>query len=126
MKTPEDLSPDFSEWPQSWMGEKRDVPCGQGILEAFRPFIQSLLAAGLSVRTIKRHMDSLWLLGGEIIRDVTTNKDYERSSPLESLREAVGPDGGPYCRHLDSEAEMASFDATCRKLHRFLLGDVVT
>jgi hypothetical protein len=120
MKTLEEIIPDFSVWPKSWMGGARDVPYGQGILEVFRPFIQTLLASGVSVKTIKRHVDNLWLLGGEIIRDAHINKDYAHISPLESLREAVGLDGGPYCQHLSSEAEMASFDATCRKLHRFL------
>jgi hypothetical protein len=32
----------------------------------------------------------------------------------------VGPDGGPHCRDLDSDAEIESFDSTCRKLHRYL------
>jgi hypothetical protein len=102
------------------MGNKRDIPYGQGIIEVFRPFIQTLLASRLSEKTIKHHLENLWLLGGEIIRDVHMNKDYENISPLESLREAVELDGGPFCRHLRSESEIKSFDATCRKLHRFL------
>ena len=39
---------------------------------------------------------------------------------FNKLKEAIGPDGGPYCRHIDSEAALSSFDSTCRKLHRFL------
>jgi hypothetical protein len=34
--------------------------------------------------------------------------------------ENIGLDGGPYCRHLETEAELDSFDATCRKLFKFL------
>jgi len=40
--------------------------------------------------------------------------------PEEDLRRNVDEDGGPYCRHLHSEAQEKSYDATCRKLHRFL------
>ena len=64
-------------------------------------------------------MDNLWLLGGEIIRNVNTFDEYD-ISPDQKLRDSVGPDGGPYCRHLDSEPEVESFHATCRKLHKFL------
>jgi hypothetical protein len=64
-------------------------------------------------------MDNLWLLGGEVIRDVCENGHYDLP-PLTELRDAVDSHGGPYCRHISSEREMNSFDATCRKLHAFL------
>ena len=122
MKTPEDIYKDFPKWPKSWMGIKEDVAYGQGILQVMRPFIERLIADGLSDKTIKRHMDNLWLLGGEIIRDVSMDEEYDKISPPDKLRKSVGPDGGPYCRHLDSDSQMRSFDSTCRKLHRFLEG----
>lgn len=122
MKTPEDIYSDFPEWPIRWMGIEKDVPYGQGILQVMRPFIESLIAEGLSIKTIKRHMNNLWLLGGEIIRDVSMNNEYEKIFPSENVRKSVGPAGGPYCRHLDSESEVTSYDSTCRKLHNFLEG----
>ena len=36
------------------------------------------------------------------------------------MRDSVGPDGRPYCRHLHSDSEGKSFHATCRNLHKFL------
>jgi len=66
MKTPEDICPDFPEWPQRWRGVEDDVP------------------------------------------------------PLAKLLECVDSDGGPLCRHIDSEWALKSFDATCRRLHKFL------
>jgi hypothetical protein len=102
------------------MGMDEDVPYGQGIVDAMKPFIEALIAEGLSDRTLRKHMDNLWLLGGEIIRDVSMSEEYEGITPADKLWESLGPDEGPYCRHLHSEVEQRSFDTTCGKLHRFL------
>ena len=101
------------------MGVERDLEYGKQLLEVIQPFAEHLASSNLSKKTINRHLTNLWLLGGEIIRDVSLYKEY--STPAsEKLRNSVGSDGGPYCRHLHSEAELESFDSTCRKLHRFL------
>ena len=119
MKTPEDICPDFPEWPDRWQGEEEDVAYGQGLLAAMRPFVSDLIARGLKERTIRTHMDNLWLLGGEIIREVNTHEGYD-IAPAENLWRNIDEGGGPYCRHLHSEAQERSYDSTCRKLHRFL------
>ena len=121
--TLESICPDFQEWPDSWKGEDKDVPFGEGLIEAFRPFFQSLIDAGWTKKTIRNHIDNLWLLGGEIIREVNDDNEYRRFTPRQKLLDSIGPEGGPYCRHLDSEEESRSFDATCRKLYRFLQED---
>ncbi len=64
-------------------------------------------------------MNNLWLLGGEIIRAVNTYEEYS-IPPAVNLRDSVDEEGGPYCQHLHSEEEQRSYNATCRKLHRFL------
>ena len=119
MKTPEDISPDFTKWPERWRGVKRDVRYGEGLLDVMRSFILHLIATGLKEKTIRNHMDNLWLLGGEVIRNVQETDEYD-VPPLTKLRKSVNASGGPYCRHIDSEWAMNSFDATCRKLHKFL------
>jgi hypothetical protein len=121
MKTVEDICRDFPQWPETWKGFDKDVPYGRGITEIFRPFIEALMAKGLSHRTIKLHCTNLWLLGGEIMRDVNTH-DHYRTEPIEKIMDAIGLDGGMYCRHLDTEDEMKSYDATCRALYKFLIG----
>ena len=118
--TIETICPDFREWPDSWKGEDKDVPYGKGLIEAFRPFVQSLIDAGWTKKTIRNHIDNLWLLGGEIIREVNDDNEYRRFTPRQKLLDSIGPEGGPYCRHLDSEEESRSFDATCRKLYKYL------
>lgn len=114
-----DICPDFSEWPKRWMVIEQDFDYGNQLLEEMGPFANFLAESGLAKKTIERHLSNLWLLGGEIIRDVSFDNEY--STPAsEKLRQSVGPDGGPYSGHLDSEAEMRSFDSTCRKLHKYL------
>ena len=117
MKKPEDICSDFNEWPYIWMGMKEDIPYGKEILNKMRPFIEYLIEIGLGRKTIRNHMDNLWLLGGEIIRDVSMHNDY-KVLPETRLRGAIGLDGGPYCSDLNKQ-ERNSFDVTCRKFHKF-------
>jgi len=102
------------------MGFSEDIPFGKKIVDIFRPFIEDLIDSKYAEKTIKRHIDNLWLLGGEIIRDVNMDTDLRSSDALNLLMENIGSDGGPFCRHLDTEDEQRYFDATCRKLYKFL------
>lgn len=85
-----------------------------------RPFISALLAEESTDRTVQKHLGNLWLLGGEIIRDVSMSEEYDEISPADKLKDSISPDEGPLCRHITSAAEQRSFDATCGKLCRFL------
>ena len=119
MKTPESICPDFLEWPERWAGVEEDVAYGRGVRDAMRPFVAHLIAQGLKEKTVRSHMDNLWLLGGEVVRSAGMSEEYG-VPPEENLRRHVDEEGGPYCRHLHAESEQTSFDATCKKLHRFL------
>jgi hypothetical protein len=115
---PEEICPDYREWPKSWMGVDEDLVYGRNVLDVFTRFVEFLLEKGLKKRTVRKHMNNLWLLGGEIIREVTMGDEYD-VPVMGRLRQTVGPYGGPFCQHLDTEAEIRSFDATCRKLDKF-------
>lgn len=119
MNSPEQIVQNFCEWPNSWCGVEKDIPYGEGIIEAMRPFIMDLINRGLKKSTIRNHMDNLWLLGGEIIRAVSTHDDY-KTAPEEILRQSVDQEGGLCCRHVTSETDIRSYDATCKKLYKFL------
>lgn len=119
MMTPEDVCPDLSEWPNSWAEVQKDVAYGHALLDVIRPFMVYLIYRGLKLKTLRRHFDNLWFLGGEIIRAVSTDDQYA-VAPEEILRSSIDDDGGPFCRHLDSEIQEQSFDATCRLLHKHL------
>ena len=93
---------------------KEDIPYGKRLIELFRPFIETMISSGLRDKTIRNHIDNLWLLGGEVIRDVSMYEQYD-TPPDIKLNDSIGPDGGPYCNDLHPGSEQASFDRTCRK-----------
>jgi hypothetical protein len=112
--------PDLDQWPHSWMGEPRDLHPGQQILECFKPFLLYLLGANLSGKTLRKHRDNLWLLGGELIADLDDDAALRRKPIAKLLLSVLAADGGPLLSHRADDDEQLSFDSTCRKLHRFL------
>ena len=102
------------------MGLEKDLPVGQALLVCLRPFIEHLASSTLSRKTIRRHVDNLWLLGGEIIRDLNYDPSLRKKTADRLLRDVVQEDGGPLI-HNGSEQQQRSFDATSRKFHRFLI-----
>ena len=101
------------------MGIEQDLEYGKNLLEIIRPFAEHIAESNLSNKTVNKHLTNLWLLGGEIIRNVSLHEEYSIPAS-KKLKKSVGSDGGPYCRHIESEYQMKSFDSTCRKLHNYL------
>ena len=66
--TVQQYCPDLEVWPERWKFDEHDIAPGQAIVEFFKPFMLSLLAKNLSLKTLRRDRDHLWLLGGELIR----------------------------------------------------------
>jgi hypothetical protein len=110
---------DLNDWPRSWMGFPKDIPPGEKIVASFRPFLDHLLALNLSRKTLRKHVDNLWLLGGELIRDLHETPSL-RKRPIADLVFEALEEGGPLLYHGDSEAQQRSFESTCRKFRRFL------
>jgi hypothetical protein len=105
-------------WPQSWMGLEEDLPPGQQLLTLFRPFLAHLAASQLAPKTIQRHVDNMWALGGEFIRDLHYDPPM-RKKPVKQVLLKMIEYGGPLLYH-GGEAEQTSFDSTCRKFRNFL------
>src|SRR5476649_499406 len=59
--------PDLDDWPAKWQIEPADIAVGNQIVQTLTPFLLSLLDQGLAAKTVRRHCDNLWLLGGELI-----------------------------------------------------------
>jgi hypothetical protein len=118
--------PDLATWAASWCGEERDVIPGEAIVEVFTPFLQNLLGQGLSRKTRNLHRDNLWLLGGEIIRDINETPKLRKRPVAELIREAIVNNAGPLIHGGFSEQEQRSFDSTCKKLNRFLTAQANT
>ena len=101
------------------MGLEKDLPPGEQLVMLFRPFLEHLAASNLSPKTIQKHVDNLWALGGEFIRDLHNDASLRRRTVDQVLLKMIEY-GGPLLYH-GGEDQQRSFDSTCRKLRRFLL-----
>ena len=111
---------DLDGWPRSWMGWEKDLPASEKLMACFRPFLEHLVASDLSPKTIQKHVDNIWALGGEIIRDLNENPSLRKKPVEKTLLDRIDDGGGPLLYGCDSEELQNSFDSTCRKLRRFL------
>jgi hypothetical protein len=103
------------------MGEGKDIPPGEKLVACFRPFLDALAGSDLSQKTIQKHVDNLWALGGEIIRILNETPSLRRKRIEEILDDRIDEEGGPLVYALESEElQQRSLDSTCRKLHLFL------
>ena len=110
----------LNEWPRSWMGLEKDVAAGEKLVGCFRPFLERLVrSAELSPETIQKHVDHLWVLGGEIIRDLHETPSLRKKNIEQILSDVIDDEGGPLIYGVSSEQQQRSFDSTCRRLHRF-------
>lgn len=112
--------PDLASWAASWCGDERDIIAGEQIVVVFTPFLQNLLDQGLSRKTRNQHRDNLWLLGGEIIRDINETPKLRKLPVAQLISEAIAHDTGPLIRGCVNDIEQRLFDSTCRKLKRFM------
>jgi hypothetical protein len=103
------------------MGREKDLPPGEELVARFRPFLEALVVSDLSPKTIQKHVDNLWALSGEIIRDLNEDPSLRRKSIEQILDDRINEEGGPLIYALESEEPLQrAFDSTCRKLYRFL------
>ena len=100
------------------MGMEKDLPPGEALVSCFRPFLEGLVVSDLSPKTIQKHVDNMWALGGEFIRHLNDDPSL-RKRPVEQHLFKMIEEGGPLLYHC-SEDQQRSFDSTCRKFRRFL------
>jgi hypothetical protein len=110
---------DLNGWPRSWMGLEKDLPPGEQLVTLFRPFLEHLAMSNLTPKTIQKHVDNIWVLGGEFITELNYTPSL-RKAPVEKVLADMIKDGGPILHHGDSEEQQRSFESTCRKLSRYL------
>jgi len=114
------VCPDLAKWPELWKIENSDVVVGQRIIEFLEPFLTELSRQGLADKTLARHCDHLEMLGGELIRRRQAEPDLAKQGVEDLLLTLIEEDGGPLLWPRISETAQRSFDATYRKLYRFL------
>lgn len=105
------------------MGDEQDLVPGQQIVQYITPFLLYLAESGLTKKTVQKHVDNLWVLGGEIIRDLQDTPKLRKKPMIEIIGTLLENDG-PLLYHCDSEEQQRSFESTCRKLRRYLNGSL--
>ncbi len=110
----------MNEWPDSWAGLEEDKAPGRRLLAELRPFITYLIDEGLSAKTVRRHLDNLWAIGGEVVRRFNHEPELRHASAHQLLLDATEMGEAPLLPHA-TEAEQRVADATARKLLKFLL-----
>ena len=80
---------DSQHWPKKWMIVDEDLGYGEKIVEEFKPFILLLINKKYTKKTIVKHCDNLWLLGGEIISSLNRDENLRKVSPKKILAESV-------------------------------------
>ena len=76
---------DLDGSPRRWRFDENDLPPGEKLVACFRPVMEQPIALGLSRKTIRTHIDNLWVLEGEIIRDLNETPSL-RKRPVEVAR----------------------------------------
>ena len=115
---------EINKWPRSWAGKDEDVEYGRRIMELMKPFITELLNSSYSSKTIKEHIDNLWLLGGYIIKHMNYHDENRKQDPLFLLTRFIDSFDGPHISDLSENAQN-SFDRTCRKFYKYLVQNVL-
>ena len=118
--TIDELRPYLSQWPELWKLADSDVEPGRRLTECLEPFLLDLVQQGLADKTFARHRDHIEMLGGEIIRRRYDDADLAKQPIDELLSHLIEEEGGPLIWPRITETAQRAFDATCRKLYRFL------
>ena len=113
--------PDLDAWPDSWMIDTPDRSMGKAIVTVLTPFIEHLIKQGLTKRTLKRHVDNLWALGGEIVTAINWDESLRKLSAKDLVINAIDEEGGPLLRNPLDPEDQKPFDSTCKKLYKFLM-----
>ena len=110
----------MDEWPNTWQIDDGDLRYGEDLLEELKPFVMYLVGVEkLSRSTVRRHLDNLFLLGGELISLINTYDEDRRRSPARLLDNNLSADGGPLCKHVQPGHLQQQYDATCKQLYAF-------
>lgn len=123
MKRQMDIN-EINKWPKSWAGTDEDIEYGRKIIKLMKPFIKELLNSSYLSRTVKEHIDNLWLLGGHIIEHINYHEEEREKDPCLLLTRFIDSFDWPHISDLSENAQN-SFDRTCRKFYKYLVQNVL-
>jgi hypothetical protein len=113
---------DIDHWPHRWRIESSDLRVGERILDTFKLFLAHLLDQKLSRKTLLLHREHVDTLGEEVVRRLHQQPQLRRKNMAPVLLVYLDEDGGPILYPPTSSPKQRSFDSTCLKLRRFILG----
>ncbi len=111
---------DIDDWPKSWAGNDDDIPVGNLILDAMKPFLRVQMDRNLSKKTLKQYADYLCVFGGEIIRDTNSKEIKVKELAPDFVCDYIDESGGPYWDDASSPQELDRYDSICRRFHKYL------
>lgn len=114
---------DIDRWPQRWVGfPYLDIPVGERIVAEFALFLLALTNERRTKKTVKKYADYLRVLGGELIRRVSTNEKGCKLPARTRIIKHINETSGPLWCHARAEQEHTVYDAVCRRFYQFLTG----
>ena len=109
---------DLKDWPDSWAGSGRDIQIGKALVEEFKLLLLDRIQKGRAKSTIKIHAGYLWVLGGELIRQINYYENERKLSARQLILKYVSGDGGPSWRHAKDELDHRRYDSVCSQLFK--------
>jgi len=109
----------MDRWPKSWAVIPKDEAVGRDLTDLMRPFLEHLHQQNLSAKTLRSHLDNLWLIGGEVIRKLHDYSALRKKNSRTLLLDAISGEEAPLIADF-TERQQRSVDATAGKLLRFL------
>jgi len=85
----------INQWSSQWEIGKADLKTGQSIVDQFKPFLMDSIEKGRSKKTIKTYAQYLWVLGGELIRQINDDPHERRLSARNLILKYIDDSGGP-------------------------------
>ena len=98
------------------------MPVGERIAAEMKPFLLALIAEHRTKKTVKKYADTLWILGGEIIRRTHFEERDRRLSGRALILKYIHARGGPLWNDARYVREHEAYNAACGRLYRFLTG----
>lgn len=108
------------EWPESWAASDRDIPIGKQLVEEFMPFLLDRIQKGRAKSTIKIYAGYLWVLGGELIRQINNYEEERKLRSKQLILNYVDASGGPLWRHARDGLDHRRYDSVCKGLYKFM------
>jgi hypothetical protein len=111
----------IDDWSTRWKISEIDLTIGQAITCQFKLFLIKCIEKGRAKRTIKMYASYLWVLGGELIRQINEDDSERNLLAKDLIFKHIDDTGGPYWRHARDETEHAQYDSVCKQFFKFMV-----